>query len=50
MSWRVLSVSYALIDGVQDQIVQLLADLHTGAQAGVRLGGQVGDWFTSTVG
>jgi hypothetical protein len=38
--WRVLSAY-----GVDPQAVDLLADLHTGTQAAVKLAGSKGDWF-----
>jgi hypothetical protein len=38
--WRVLSAY-----GVGAKVVELLADLHTGTQAAVKLAGNHGDWF-----
>jgi hypothetical protein len=38
--WRVLSFY-----GVDSKITALLADLHTGTQAAVKLAGSYGDWF-----
>ncbi len=38
--WRVLTAY-----GVDPQVVDLLADLHTGTQAAVKLAGSTGDWF-----
>jgi hypothetical protein len=38
--WRVLSAY-----GVEPKVVELLADLHTGTQAAVKLAGEHGDWF-----
>ncbi len=38
--WRVLSAY-----GVDAKVIELLADLHTGTQAAVKLAGEHGDWF-----
>jgi hypothetical protein len=38
--WRVLSAY-----GVEPKVIELLADLHTGTQAAVKLANQHGDWF-----
>jgi hypothetical protein len=38
--WRVLSAYY-----VEPKVIELLADLHTGTQAAVKLANQHGDWF-----
>lgn len=38
--WRVVSAY-----GVEPQVVALLADLHTGTQAAVKLAGSKGEWF-----
>jgi hypothetical protein len=38
--WRVLSTY-----GVDAKVTELLADLHTGTQAAVKLAGEHGDWF-----
>jgi exonuclease III len=38
--WRVLAAY-----GVEPKVIELLADLHTGTQAAVKLAGEHGDWF-----